>query len=1520
MSRQPGDIASHGRWMPYVIGAALALGALLCSRALAEYTARPMYAILVAALAVSVWLGGLRSGLVTLAVGWALSPVVLETDPTPGSEIVSRWAASLAVSLVILWVAYVMRRGREQANRAARAAESSTRQIEGMQALTAALLVAAEPSDVARELLRRTPTLVGARGGALGLIEGDDLVIVDPGEVEFLTHRAGLRLPLSTKAPITRAAAEGEVQRVETRSDFEARFPDGAALAPYAQAAVAVPICVADDVRGSLSLLFDRPASLHDESESIALIAADLGGQALERAELYQRERQSRQALDRILRVAPRFHAGTAADVAAAICREARIAFGSDFTVLWRLRGERLELLQSDPEPELMPARLHVPLEDFPGLVDAVGDLRASFVSDVLEEARGSGLGFVRELGIRSSLRIPVTISGSIELILSVSWQQVVSEPDASTVALARRFADQAGLALEQLERRGAEREAVRRARETRRLLAATAALASATTPAEVTSAILDEGLQSLGAVAGVVACRTDERDVLEVVDTRGYREATIEPWRRMRIDAPVPIAEAVRENTLIAIESLDELAVRYPALAENRTEPTGSWLVLPLATADMVIGSLGLSFTEARVFSDADLEFAQSLARQAGQALDRAHLLASEYDARTRAEDMVQLTSALSRAVRPTDVVEALSAQILHQEGLDLVAVYLVDEGGFLDLVQRTGKELGAAETALQQPRLDGSTVLAEAVRLREPLWLDATREDSEYTDATDWASAGVSCLGAVPLVRGRSLLGVLLVGSSGREIDEDARELVERAARQSTQPLERAWLMEREQTARVEAERASTLTRRLQSTAQSLAAAATPEEVGMIVVREARDALSADDAALLAFERGKDAPEVLAQAVPDSVPFAGELIGPIVETALAGSPLVVDEHAEGIHASDLRDALAQMGLHTVVSVPVGIGKRVLGALVVGFTTPQPVVAEDIALLETIGRMGAQALDRSRLLDEELRLRHRAERVQSLTAALSGSLTRRDVAEVVVEALVHAAGASASALSVVVEERGVQQKLAWRGYDDIAQEPWREVPLDMSTPGNHALRTRTTVFYNSLESLARDFPESAARMRDVGHSSYLFVPLLVGGAPNGLLITSWAGSIVLSDEDRAFMEILASLAAQALDRARHFESERTIAETLQRSVLPVSLPRIETVQLAARYLPGTEEVDVGGDWFDAIQLSNGRLGLAVGDVVGKGVRSAATMAQLRNGLRAFALDQMKPSSTMRRLNRLAEDISEGAFATVVYAVLDHESGVCRFTSAGHPPPLIVYPDGRAEYVEGGRGIPLGAGADYPYRQETIEVPTGSTILFYTDGLVERRSVSIDVGLERLRQAAAKSSSDPELLVEEILEELVGEAERGDDIVVLALRLLAVAPRTLALELPANESSLDLVRDSVRVWLHGAPLTQADAFDVVLAAWEACANAIEHPRDDALPGSFGFRAELVGSAVRITVADPGPWLAEAERANRGLGLRLMRSLMSSVEIETTDEGTVVRLEKTPATDEAVLLRTTRSAG
>ena len=202
----------------------------------------------------------------------------------------------------------------------------------------------------------------------------------------------------------------------------------------------------------------------------------------------------------------------------------------------------------------------------------------------------------------------------------------------------------------------------------------------------------------------------------------------------------------------------------------------------------------------------------------------------------------------------------------------------------------------------------------------------------------------------------------------------------------------------------------------------------------------------------------------------------------------------------------------------------------------------------------------------------------------------------------------------------------------------------------------------------------------------------------------------SWDTPFTLSGEDRAFIESTAGQAALALDRARIFESERATAETLQRSVLPASLPRVW--RAACGSLPAREPR----------RRRRGRLvrrlssfttdgwGLIVGDVMGKGVQAAASMGQLRNALRAFSVERLKPSSALARLDRLGDETREAAAATV-YAVVDPRNGVFRFSSAGHPPPVVAYPDGRVELLEDGRGLPLGTGMRPQYRQAVAELP-----------------------------------------------------------------------------------------------------------------------------------------------------------------------------------------------------------------
>ena len=1123
---------------------------------------QPIYAPLIGAVVLTAWYGGLGPTALAIVLGWGLSLVLLVDGSvvSGNTDDATRWWINLAVATALGVVGGLLRARSERSAVVAVSASTAMQEIEALQQMSIALSGALSSSDIAEVVTAHATEVVSAHGSALGLIEGEDLWIVDPRGLATHSRMTLDRLPLSKATLLTQAAREGSVAVAPDRPSLDAMYGDSAGLLRReVQGAVAIPLRAEGKVIGSIGFLFTTSDAVTAETQAIAGIVADLVGQALERARLYERELESRRALERILQVAPRFLADDPDDVMTAICREARVTFDADYGVLWRIRPDSLELLAIDPPKSEAATGRELPLDDFPMLSEAIRELGTSFVADVLETTRGEGLAFVRELGIRSSLRTPVVISGASELVLAISWQVIVSEPDPATVAVVRRFADQAGLALEQLERRRAEAEAALRADSTRRLQEVTAALSLAATPLDVSNTCLEHALASIGAEAGFVVLSGPDGTRVELVTATGFDDAELETWRALGRGDDVPFARAMASGEAIWALSPEDMS-GFASVTEARA---AGWVTLPLMARAGALGALHISLRTSRVLSDAEREWLQSMVSQCGQALERSGIYAEEQRSRLRAERLQGMTALLSNALTPADV---------------------------------------------------------------------------------------------------------------GR--------------------------------------------------------------------------------------------------------------------------VVVDEVSDAVEAS------------TVVLATVGDGE-VTGILV------------------------------------------RSGDGEDATSAVSELL---------------------------------------------------EVGLDGDSPSERAVRSRRSILLESANGLADEFPGVREMMARAGHRTLLFVPLVAGRRTNGLLVVSWEYERTLAQDERALVEALAGQAAQALDRASHFASEQAIAETLQRSVLPVSLPRVDGVELAARYLPGSAQLDVGGDWFDALRLPDGRLGLVVGDVVGKGVQAAASMAQLRNAIRAFSVERLKPSSVLARLNRLAEDALDTSFATLAYIVLDPETSVCRLSSAGHPPPVVAYPDGRVELLDGARGLPLGTGIEAKYRQETIELPVGTVIVLYTDGLVERRGHSIDDGIAALRAAVASAPKNPDQLLEHILAGLVGSRERGDDIALLAARVLPVAPRVLDLRVPSHVDSMDLVRDAMRAWLGGVPLERGQAEDLVLATWEACANAIEHAVDPT-HDHITVRAEAEDSLSESRSRTRGPGDRRQYGRTVGSGYVSSESLVSSVDISQNDDGTRITVEK-----------------
>ncbi len=358
--------------------------------------------------------------------------------------------------------------------------------------------------------------------------------------------------------------------------------------------------------------------------------------------------------------------------------------------------------------------------------------------------------------------------------------------------------------------------------------------------------------------------------------------------------------------------------------------------------------------------------------------------------------------------------------------------------------------------------------------------------------------------------------------------------------------------------------------------------------------------------------------------------------------------------------------------------------------------------------------------------------------------------------------------------------------------------------------------------------------------------------------------------------------------------------TERKRADVLQRSFVPERLPEIPGISLTARFEPGGTGVDVGGDWYDVLELESGQIGVVIGDVAGRGIQAAALMSQLRNALRAYAFEQHPPAAALEHLNRLAWRREGVVMATLIYLVLDPATGHLRMSSAGHPPPLRALADGSTVYLVDGRSLPLGVARQTTYSEAEYELEPGSTLLLYTDGLIEKRSTPIDDGLELLAKGvSANPDDDLETLCDRLLASVSGSE---DDVALLALRSVPLAPERMELTLPAEPLELGSLRRALRRWLAECQASEAESYDIIVACNEACANAIEHAYG---PGdaSVQIDATFSGDEVAIRVRDSGRW-RDSRGNNRGRGLALIETLMDSVNIVTGPQsGTEVSMKR-----------------
>ncbi|MGW4381718.1 SpoIIE family protein phosphatase [Kitasatospora sp. NPDC004531] len=410
---------------------------------------------------------------------------------------------------------------------------------------------------------------------------------------------------------------------------------------------------------------------------------------------------------------------------------------------------------------------------------------------------------------------------------------------------------------------------------------------------------------------------------------------------------------------------------------------------------------------------------------------------------------------------------------------------------------------------------------------------------------------------------------------------------------------------------------------------------------------------------------------------------------------------------------------------------------------------------------------------------------------------------------------------------------------------------------------------------------------------------SMLVLPLSARGAVLGILkLLRLSDRAPFTRADADTLKEIAARAALSLDNARLHRAESKVATTLQRSMIPSRPPKIPGVQIAHRYMPGDRKAEVGGDWFDAIQLPGSRVALVVGDVMGHGLHSAAAMGRFRTAMQTLAALDLPPGQLLRHLDNLAHKLGDDHLATCLYAVYDPINRTCELASAGHVPPVLVHPDGRGELLDLPSGAPIGVGG-VPFVATRIDVSDGSMLVLCTDGLVEVRGGDIGEGLAALCGNLIDPEQTPDEACDRVLNTLHSD-DRQDDIALLVARFDGVPPTEVATwQLGVTEAEVGRARRLVRDQLAAWQLT-ALSETVELLVSELVTNAVRVARSE-------VQLQLIRvDKLLVEVSDDNHNLPSLEPADslseHGRGLNLVSKLSEKWGTARKAVGKVVYFE------------------
>lgn len=424
--------------------------------------------------------------------------------------------------------------------------------------------------------------------------------------------------------------------------------------------------------------------------------------------------------------------------------------------------------------------------------------------------------------------------------------------------------------------------------------------------------------------------------------------------------------------------------------------------------------------------------------------------------------------------------------------------------------------------------------------------------------------------------------------------------------------------------------------------------------------------------------------------------------------------------------------------------------------------------------------------------------------------------------------------------------------------------------------------------------------PEMLAEaLRRHGYETVVTTPLVARKEELGTFIVASRGKAAFNGRTQKLATVLALQVANALDQAMLFERTHRVADRLQRALLPDTFPHVKGAVFHAAYRPASDEAEVGGDWYDAFALPDGRIAISMGDVAGHGLEAATVMGEIRQAMRTIAVSETSPAQALQHVNEVLNLRAGIGMVTAIFGYYRPELRELTYAVAGHPPPVLTISGGFSGFLPGG-GMPLGVDREVNASDWTITLPPRTGVVFYTDGMTEY-SRDVLEGEERLLEASVRAfDSDPENPAIALQERIFDATINRDDAATLTLSC-EDGPLPESIRFSAIPLAAPMVRALLHRFCDQHGIDSPQRFALITAVGEAVANAVEHAYRGETPGYFYIRTAVDASSITVEIEDHGRWRPFQRREERGRGIVLMHELMDRVRISSAQNCTVISL-------------------